>query len=189
MDEMIQDLEKQQPGIEELRMDHERLQTDIQQMSGLLEEVTQARDDARREARAFQGRIDGLNMESGLLKQEVRDLSIQIRFLLLEAQAREDGIENLSPADQALLEQAAHGQIVLEDVAGMSDSQQVISRRLVVYRGIAELQERNAKLLHLTRKLSEDLEGDEARERNKQHERDQKELEDLRVRSNTIKRK
>jgi nucleoprotein TPR len=178
MDEMIQDLEKQQPGIEELRMDHERLQVDIQQMSAILEEVTKARDDARREARTFQGSIAGLNMESGLLKQELRDLSIQIRFLLLEAKAREDGMENLSPADQALLEQAASGRVDADE--GMPEIQQMISERLVVYRNIAELQEKNVNLLYMTRQLGEQMEGEEAKRR--QREEDEQELEDLRSR-------
>jgi nucleoprotein TPR len=180
MDDMIHDLEKQQPGIEELRMDHERLQADIEQTSTMLEETTKARDESRREARAFQGRIAGLNMESELLKQELRDLSIQIRFLLLEAKAREDGMENISPADQALLEQAISGEINLEEFADMSVTQKQISQRLTVYRDIAELQERNVHLLYLTRKLGEQMEGEEALARSNQHEQDQKELEDLR---------
>jgi nucleoprotein TPR len=182
VDEMIRDLEKHQPEFEEIRMDRERLQANLEELSALLDETRSERDIARKEAKEFEGHADGLAKEAELLRQQLRDLSTQIKILLVEAQAREEGIENLSPVDQAILERAARGEIEASEIEGMSESGRLISQRLTVFRNISELQEQNVKLLHLTRKLGEEMEGEEAKAKQNQHQLDLQELEELRER-------
>jgi nucleoprotein TPR len=182
VDEMIRDLEKHQPEFEEIRMDRERLQANLEELSTLLDETRKERDIARKDAKEFEGHADGLAKEAELLRQQLRDLSTQIKILLVEAQAREDGIENLSPVDQAILERAARGEVESSEIEGMSESGRLISQRLTVFRNIHELQEQNVKLLHLTRKLGEEMEGEEAKAKQNQQQRELQELEELRER-------
>jgi nucleoprotein TPR len=182
VDEMIRDLEKHQPEFEEIRMDRERLQANLEELSLLLQETKKERDSARKDARQLEGHADGLAKEAELLRQQLRDLSTQIKILLVEAQAREEGIENLSPVDQTILQRAARGEIDESEIEGMSDTGRLISQRLTVFRNIEELQEQNVKLLHLTRKLGEEMEGEEAKAKQNEHERNLRELDELRDR-------
>jgi nucleoprotein TPR len=182
LDEMIRDLEQKQPEIEELRTEHDRLQADVEELSSLLEEANKSREDARKETRKVEGHAAGLAQEGELLRQQLRDLSSQIKVLLLEAQAREEGLESLSPADQVQFELAARGELDDSNIDGVSDTGRLISRRLIIFRNAHELQEQNVKLLHLTRKLGEEMEGDEAKAKRVQEDKDKQDLEELRER-------
>jgi len=182
LDEMIRELEKKQPEIEEQRLEYERIQVDLAEMTALLESTIGERNEYHKGAKSLEGEIAGLNQETVLLRQQLRDLSIQIKVLLAEAQFQANGMEALSPIDRALLEQAINGEIDTADLEGMSDTGRLITQRLIVFRNVDELQEQNVRLGHLTRKLGEEMEGEEAQAKQQQQEQDQKELEDTRER-------
>ena len=180
IEQMVVELEKKGPEVEDLRLDHERLTADVAELSKVLDQTTKERDKLRKEARKWEGQVAGLSREAELLRQQIRDHSLQIKVLLMEIQAREEGLEGLSLVQQQQLEQIVRGELEEAVTSGMSATGQVITQRLVIFRNIGELQDQNAKLLNLTRKLGEEMEGEEARAQREQHKRDQEELQELR---------
>ncbi|KAJ9635197.1 Protein mlp1 [Coniosporium tulheliwenetii] len=182
IESMLQDLEAKQPEIEEMRVNHDILNSQVTEYIALLEERNQEMDNLRREARRWEGQVEGLAREGDILRQQLRDLSAQIKILLIEIQARDGGLEALSAADQAQLERVVRGEIEEAAVEGMSDTARFITQRLTIFRNIQELQEQNMKLLRVTRELGEQMEGEEARRRRNQDEEDRQELAALRER-------
>ena len=182
MDEMIQDLESRQPEIEGLRADHSRLEGEIVEMSTLLQDIGKDRDKAKKDARRWESQVAGLNKEAELLRQQLRDLSAQIKVLLLEAHARDEGVENLSDLDRAELERFARGEFDQESTANTSPTSQWITTHMSTYKNIKELQDRNVDLLNITRQLGDKYEGEEARRNNNAQQEEHEELLALRQR-------
>lgn len=180
IDEMIQDLETRQPEIENLRADHDRLESEIVEMSKIAGEVGKERDKLRKESRRWEGQVEGLTREGEVLRQQLRDLSAQIKVLLMEVHTREQGGQSLSNTDQMMLDRVARSEIDDDALDGMTDTGRFISQHLTTFKTLRELQEQNTKLLRLTRELGEKMEGDEARAKESQQAQDQKELETLR---------
>ncbi|KAI9664826.1 MAG: hypothetical protein M1821_006274 [Bathelium mastoideum] len=181
VDSMIEDLEKKQPEIEELRMEREHMEGEVSEYAALLEEATSARDSARKMASSWEGRVNGLEKEGEILRQQLRDLSAQIKILLVGIQAREDGLGVISAGEQLRLEQIARDELNDVELEDATDSHRYISQHLTIFKNVRELQEQNTKLLRLTRDLTERMEGEEARAKRNQDEQDQKELETLRA--------
>lgn len=181
IDEMIQDLESKQPEVEDLKAEHGRLESQILEVTGLLETRNNALDQARKEARKWEGQVQGLQHEGSLLRQQLRDLSAQIKALLVELHSRTEGLEELDPAQKEQLQRVASGELDAETLEGMTDTDQLISQQLTVFKDVHQLQEQNMNLLRVTRELTNRMEGDEAVERQHQHARDHEELEALRI--------
>ena len=182
IDDMISNLEKRQPEIEELRLDHDRLQEEVSELSSLLEEASQDRQALLKDARNWEGQVDGLGRENAILRQQLRDLSTQVKILLTEIRAKEEGLDALGPEEQLQLERAAHGEVPLEELDELTDTGRFISQRLTIFRNAVELQEQNMKLLRVTRELGEKMEGEEARMKQSEQEKERIELTNLRER-------
>ncbi|KAI9700003.1 MAG: hypothetical protein M1836_002537 [Candelina mexicana] len=187
MDEMIQELESKQPEMEELQADYERLQAEAIEMSSLLDTVGKERDQALKESRKWEGQVEGLTKEGEVLRQQLRDLSAQVKTLLLEVHARDEGLNALSTAEQLELQRVARGEVAEDAVDGTTDTGRFISQHLTVFKNIRELQEQNTKLLRVTRELGEQMEGEEARAKQTQQAREREELESLRSRVDRYK--
>jgi nucleoprotein TPR len=182
LDEMVQDLEQQAPEAEELRIEKERLAAEVGKLNNGLHAANQERDIARKAARKWEGTASGLARESELLRQQLRDLSAQLKMVLVVSHSREQGLEALSAVEQSQLEQLARGEIEEGDLDGMSDTGRFISQRLTIFRDVAELQEQNSKLLRLTRELGEKMESEEAKAKQNHYEQLEKQLEDAQTR-------
>ncbi|KAF2203357.1 hypothetical protein GQ43DRAFT_390192 [Delitschia confertaspora ATCC 74209] len=180
VDEMLQELENKQPEIEELRAEHERLTSEVGEISALLDEATKEKESARKEARKCQGENQGITRECEILRQQLRDLSAQIKLLLVEGQAQAEGLESLNAAQQAYMEQLARGEIDEAQLNDMTDTGRLISRRLVLFKSVQELQTQNIELLRTIREVADQYEGTEAKAKSDQMERDREELERLR---------
>ena len=180
MDDIINDLEKKQPEIDELHIEREHMENEIAEYASLLEEATRDRDAARKAAKAWEGQANGFQREIDILRQQLRDLSAQVKVLLVGIQAREDGVGALSTAEQVRLEQLAREELTDGALEEPTDSERFISQHLVIFRNVQELQKQNEQLIRLTRDLTERMEGEEAMTKRNQHDRDQKELQALR---------
>ncbi|KAI9806077.1 MAG: hypothetical protein M1833_004484 [Piccolia ochrophora] len=187
MDDMIRDLESKRPEIEELKSEHDRLEAEVVEISSLLEETGKDRDRAHKEARKWQGQVAGKEREGELLRQQLRDLSAQVKLLVSEIHARENGLEDLSAAEQMQLERLARGELDEEALEGLNDTGKLISQRLTVFKNIDQLQEQNINLLRITRELGDKMEGEEAMQQQSQHAQDREELQSLRAKVDKYK--
>ncbi|KAL1956278.1 hypothetical protein VTO42DRAFT_7451 [Malbranchea cinnamomea] len=183
MDEMVQDLESTKPEIDELRSENSRLEAAIVDMSDILDTAGKERDEATREARKWQGKVEGLEREGQILRQQLRDLSAQVKVLVMEVHLLSAGEKEY---DRAELEKIARGE--LDDSSeDLSSTGRFISRHMTTFKNLSELQEQNVTLRGMLRELGEKMEGEEARRKNASYEKDMEELKELRVRCQTYR--
>ena len=162
IDNMIQEMEAKGPEIEEMQNDHARLESEVDTLSNLVHEIGQERDQATKAVKRWESQVKVKTTEGEVLRQQLRDLSSQIKVLLMEAHVRSHGHGEISVEERAKLEQIARGQIDEEVADGQSATAHFISESLVTFRDIASLQEQNANLLKITREVGEKLENEDA---------------------------
>lgn len=183
VEEMMQELEAKKPEFDELREEHQRLETAVIDMSNLLDTAGKERDESTREARKWQGQVEGLAREGDILRQQLRDLGSQVKVLVMEVHLAKEGEQDYNREE---LEQLARNGID-ESLADMNTTGRFISRHLTVFRNLDELQNQNVTLRRMLRELGDKMEGDEARQKEASHQKDQEELKDLRVRVQTYR--
>ncbi|KAL8723063.1 MAG: hypothetical protein Q9225_000534, partial [Loekoesia sp. 1 TL-2023] len=159
VDEMLQDAESMRPEIEEVRTEKAHLESSVSEMSSLVDNLGKERDQAVKNARKAAGQIEAKIKEGEVLRQQLRDLSTQIKILLFELDRRERGLDSFSADQQLQLEQLARGDT---ESTNVTDTDRFIAAELVMFRNTAELQEQNTKLLKLTRELGDRMEREEA---------------------------
>ena len=162
IDEMLQGLDAKKPELDELQADRDRFQSEVVEMSLSLDSVCKERDQAKKDARRWEGQVAGLGREGDVLRQQLRDLSSQVKVLLMEVNASNEGLSGYSPEERLRLEQLARGELDEESSSDGTDTDRFISQNLVIYRKISDLQDQNTKLLRLTRELGTQMEGEEA---------------------------
>ncbi|NXA20135.1 TPR protein, partial [Ibidorhyncha struthersii] len=146
LDEIVQEVEAKAPILKRQREEFERSQKAVANLSAKLEQ-------AMKEIQRLQENADKANKHASLLEREnqrleiqVKDLSQQIRVLLME------------------LEEARGNHVIRDEEvssADISSSSEVISQHLVSYRNIEELQQQNQRLLVALRELGEAREKEE----------------------------
>ncbi|WEW60669.1 Protein mlp1 [Emydomyces testavorans] len=183
MDEMVQDLESSKPEIDELRADHSRLEASVIEMSNLLDAASKEREEATREARKWQGHVEGLEREGKILRQQLRDLSMQVKVLVMEIHLIGSGEKDYSRDD--LERMALEG--IEEAAEDMNNTGRFITRHMTTFKNLNELQNQNVTLRRMLRELGDKLEGEEARKRNLSYQKDQEELKELRSRVQTYR--
>ncbi|KAI1940141.1 Protein mlp1 [Ophidiomyces ophidiicola] len=183
MDEMLQDLESSKPEIDELRSDHSRLEASVMEMSNLLDAANKEREEATKEARKWQGKVEGLEREGNILRQQLRDLSAQVKVLVMEVHLLGEGEKDYSRDE---LERAAREGLD-EASEDMNHTSRFITRHMTTFKNLNELQNQNVTLRRMLRELGDKLEGEEACKRNLSHQKDQEELKELRSRVQTYR--
>ena len=165
VDDMLSDLESRQPEVAELREDHARLQADVNELTNLIDSIGKERDEALKDARK-QGSMNNAKVREGeLLRQQLRDLSSQVKVLLMEIHLRDRGDGELSEQTRLQLERLAQDQLDDGNHDGNLDdstaTDRFISQNLVTFRNVSELEEQNSKLVTLTRELGQRMEEEE----------------------------
>ena len=183
LDEMVQDLEASKPEIDELREDHARLENAVVEMSNILDTAGKERDDATKEGRKWQGQVEGLAREGDILRQQLRDLSSQVKVLVLEVTLLREGESNY---DREELERVARKEIE-DSSADLTPTGRFISQNLTTFKDMHELQEQNVTLRRMLRELGDKMEGAEAREKDATRQQEQEELKELRIRVQTYR--
>lgn len=182
LDEMVQELESSKPEIDELRADHGRLENAVMEMSNLLESSGKERDDALKEARRWQGQVEGLTREGDILRQQLRDLSAQVKVLVLEVAIAKQGEDY----DREELEKIARQEIE-ESSTELNSTGRFISQHLTHFKDLHDLQEQNVTLRRMLRDLGDKMEGEEAQAKNALRQQETDELKELRVRVQTYR--
>ncbi|TAQ86838.1 hypothetical protein B7494_g4808 [Chlorociboria aeruginascens] len=179
MEEMMQGLEAKQPEIEELQKEYERLQQEVVEMSKFVDQTGKERDRAKKDARRAESDASTAQAEVKILRQQLRDLSAQVKMLVCDLDARERGLEALTPTERTELERISRGEVSEEALEGLTDTDRFISQRLTVFRSVSELQEKNQELLKITRQLGAQMESEEALAAKSQAVKDHEEVQSL----------
>lgn len=179
---MIDELERLEPAIDELRRTNETLTTQITDISSDLETAVAEKDAARKDERKARGDLEGVHRESAQLRTHVQDLTVQLRSLMWRQQASEQGLATLTPEQQQFILSSEGNQLPEDQRYGDTATDRIISEHLVLYKNISDLQKQNAELLRMIREVAQQHEGTEARSQAAQQEKDQEELSRLRIR-------
>ncbi|CAD1469044.1 unnamed protein product, partial [Heterotrigona itama] len=142
MDVILRELEEKAPILQQQREDYETAMTNIGMLTSRL-------DDLLAENHRLQETTDEANRiakhhtkENQRLKTELSDLARQVCFLLKEVQESRSGVTvNTSEFSNSV------------DMDNLASSE-IISKKLVTFKDIEELQENNQKLLSIVRTLS-----------------------------------
>ncbi|CAH2312727.1 nucleo TPR isoform X2 [Pelobates cultripes] len=148
LDEIVKEVEAKAPILKRQREEYERMQKTVSSLSAKLEQ-------AMKEIQRLQDDTDNANKRATLLEREnqrmelqVKDLSQQIRVLLIELEeSRGNHVQRDDDDDVSS--------------ANISSSSEVITRHLVTYKSIEELQQQNQRLLVALRELGETKEKEE----------------------------
>lgn len=162
LDDVIDQLEAKRPELEELQADNDRLQQEMKNMSQLSDESFRERDIAKKAARKAEAIAADAEKRNTLLQYEVKSLSAQIQMLTFSVHCLEKGLDQLSSDEKLILQRLERGQFT-----GLVDGEEQnahtsILERLVVFKNIQELQQRNEQLLQVTHDLAEKMENEEA---------------------------
>ena len=149
LDKILKDLEEKAPIMRQQKRDYEKSLEKIdmltQQLNGALEVASKHQSDAEE---LFRKNCD-LTRKNDRYSHQVMDLSKQVRMLLKELEEERGTIVRLDMGD------------VPPSQDEVSSSSAVISNRLVTFRSIEELQQKNIQLLEVVRELSTAAESKE----------------------------
>ncbi|XP_066478881.1 nucleoprotein TPR isoform X2 [Tiliqua scincoides] len=146
LDEIVQEVEAKAPILKRQREEYERSQKAVASLSAKLEQAMKEIQRLQEDADKANKRASLLEREHQRLEIQVKDLSQQIRVLLME------------------LEEARGNHVIRDEEvssADISSSSEVITQHLVSYRNIEELQQQNQRLLIALRELGEAKEKEE----------------------------
>ncbi|RYP10585.1 hypothetical protein DL764_000555 [Monosporascus ibericus] len=160
-DAVLEQLEAKGPEIDELQAENDRLHEEIKNMSLLSDESFRERDNATKAARKAQSAAETAQAEVRILKNQLRDLGAQIQMLTFNLHCQEKGYDQLTLDETRHLQKLERGQFDGASTDEATDVNSMILQRLVVFKDIQELQEKNEQLLRVTHELGEKMESEE----------------------------
>ncbi|KAF3916762.1 hypothetical protein ABW20_dc0107797 [Dactylellina cionopaga] len=158
-DELIRELEDKGPEFESQKAELDRAAEEIVILSELLQDANNNNEQGGKELKSLKKQVKDDVKELEALKQQLRDSGAQIQFLLAEVQHLSQGMGPMSAADQARFKKMALQGISMG--LPQTDTDRLISERLVVFSNIKELQEQNGELLRAARAVGKQLEDHE----------------------------
>lgn len=159
LSEICADVEARVPILQEERKEVEWLRKQNHTLSTQLVQQSTALDRALGQERVLQEQLDATTKECRQFQQETADLSRQVQTLL----SAPSSDVALVPDNQNLQQPSTtHSTVLLMEEDEANDPQVLISRRLVTFSSIRELQSRNRELLRVVRQLSADASAAQA---------------------------
>lgn len=180
--EMLESLEQAQPEIEELRRENEMLTSQTAEISALLDEAIADREMARKDARKAVGDLEGTYRELTTLRQQLQDTVTQMQFLLWRQEAEQRGLEALTQEQQERVLYAAANDNKMPDsqIEESTATGVLVVKHCLLFADVQSCTKKNQELLNAVRNITNELEGQEARDRIEQHRKDEEELAQLR---------
>ncbi|RKF59522.1 Protein MLP1-like protein [Erysiphe neolycopersici] len=162
IDQMVEGLEAKKPYVDELELENRRLEKEVVEISKYADQIEKERENAIKETRILKTESSTARAEAKILNQQLRDLSSQIKFLLAGQAARDQGLGDLNTTEKFQFESLAMGEYNEDNMDETSATDKLISQRLVLFKNISELQEKNQEQLKIIRQLGAQMESEEA---------------------------
>lgn len=153
------ELENQLPTVNSLKDRNQTLEQELMQITGLLEETERESDIRIKELTTENRRLKEQTENINVLMSQRVDLAHQVQFLLLNLDLKKHQQHLLTPDEITFLRKIIKSRNSQND----SDSQKIISERLVKFHDISVLQKQNMELLTTTRNLAEQLESSDTK--------------------------
>ncbi|XP_055692599.1 nucleoprotein TPR isoform X2 [Lutzomyia longipalpis] len=139
---ILQELEEKAPLIRKQNLEYQKIEEANAELSQQLDNLMKQRVESVEEFNNTVAKLSYLDRENKKLKQSQADLGRQVCFLVKEIEQMRGGFTS------------EHDQSITSDMS----ANEVISKKLVTFSDIQELQENNQKLLSVVRDLSSKLE-------------------------------
>ncbi|KAF5102441.1 hypothetical protein D0Z00_000368 [Geotrichum galactomycetum] len=153
---ILEDMESQAPVILAEREENFRLESELAQLSVDLETATKKNEELADNLKTSEIKAADAERESKLLNTQIKDLSRQVQNLLIQQQLTNDTTAPLTSAEHIALQRLVKGEDPTE-----SDTDKLISKRLVLFNNTIQLQKQNENLLKITRQLGSEMEKKE----------------------------
>lgn len=162
MDQIVAEMDSHAPEFLNERMENERMQLSLADMSSQLESSQHKVEELTTKLNLSESKLLDGRRERDLLTKQSRDLTRQVRSLLIRF--TNSDISALSVEEKQNLEVLLRRADLNENSQNEeTDSDLLISERLVEFNDIIELQRHNKHLLNLARKLTMEREEEEQR--------------------------
>ena len=151
IEQILHEIEERAPLLKQQREDYEKA---VAAVGGLTESLESAREEVelrRSEAEEARRRLAGVERDRDRQAQQASDLGRQVTTLVREVEASRGG------ARSSLMDTSSSSQAL-----NTSNVDSVIEGRLLTFRDVAELQERNIELVAVVRELSAQHEAQES---------------------------
>lgn len=153
----VAELESKKPAIANYRNQIQHYEESLKEMLDKLESVRLDKVESEKECNRLRTRLGSYELELETVKQLTKDLGRQLCYYLIHSKIRDGNEDPLS-----LSERKAIDQILIKsgnkDNKLESDTDQLITERLVGFADIVELQKKNEELLVAVRLLGKQLE-------------------------------
>ncbi|CAR29349.1 ZYRO0G06600p [Zygosaccharomyces rouxii] len=157
VESFIVELEYKIPVINSFKERTSMLEKELNDVALLLDHTSNEKEKREREFEALSKKVKDSESSIHTLTRQRTDLAHQVQFLLMNISVQVDSGGLLSAEEVSFIKRIVNN----DDPNSESDSQRVISERLVEFNNIATLQEKNMELLKTVRKLAEKLESEE----------------------------
>lgn len=157
VESFIVELEYKIPFINSLKDRTSALEKELNDAALLLEHTSNEKEKATRELEVASGKIKQYETNINTLVRQRSDLARQVQFLLVTVSVHNDSRGPLTEEETAFVRRLIEN----EDPNNDSDTQRIITERLVEFKDIVALQQRNAELLKTVRNLAAKLEEEE----------------------------
>lgn len=162
MKQILDELERNGGEVLKVYADNEKRAQDLLALSKQNEMLRSEAVKHENNYRVAQQRLTDLENERTLSNKHIRDLSLQLQYLLINTQLRDNNQPALTLSQKSALEKVLNKDSGDEE----TDADRAISENLVLFRSIAELKSRNNQLLNVCRELTTRMEQEEKAKRN-----------------------
>ncbi|CUM68607.1 uncharacterized protein PRCAT00006334001 [Priceomyces carsonii] len=160
LESFVNELESKKPAIASYRDQVKFYENSLKDMIGKIETIRIEKIDLERGSNKLKTKISDLENELVSMKKLCKDLGKQLCYYLIHSKIRDNSEDPLTASERKaidnILERSGNNENLKE-----SDTDQLISQRLVGFTSIAELQQKNQDLLTVVRQLGKKLESKE----------------------------
>ncbi|CDK28235.1 unnamed protein product [Kuraishia capsulata CBS 1993] len=177
VDDFVEELSKKVPIIEATKERCNVLEMELSELSMILEGANKEKEDLETENKIWKKRLDESEVQVTSLRKQKLDLSEQVSTLLIQITLKSANDSPLTSEEQQLITSMVGN--VRDDVdLFQSDTDKLISERLVKFKNIVELTKNNEELLAITRSLGVELEEQERSKKSKFEQLESQALDD-----------
>ena len=163
IESFIVELEHKVPIINSFKERTDTLENELNNAALLLEHTSNEKNAKIKELKVKNEKLAEYEDEIHILSKQRLDLCRQIQYLLVTNSVSNDSKGPLRKEEIKFIQNILQND---DSATTESDSQKIVTERLVEFRDIIQLQEKNSELLRVTRNLADKLESNENKSKN-----------------------
>lgn len=160
LESFVKELEYKLPDIESFKEKTASLEAEISKTNLVLEHSESTKLGLEKANKLLSTKLDDYQVTINELSKQRIDLAHQVQYLLIHSSIQNDDRGPISVEELSFIQR-----IIKNEETTTNDSQHIISERLVTFKDIVSIQEKNMELLKAVRNLASELENEELNEK------------------------